>query len=339
MIIERRSSSAKSFVFTCFFSFCVCLFAVAAAADTECLVDETLEKSAEHVVPFGSRTGTLSGPFSPTNLLLATGNHVDAIVIGNKSYGGGGGRVRSGLVLGIDEFFNRIVVWHGAAIDRLELYTNTGRFTQGGRKSGRKSELIDIRLLDFSLYHGGSERRVNGFVAKYLKPYYQSHEINESTAIIGYFPPNTTFSIEERDEIKALSSIRTSYLQQRSRSSKLSIAAELEKIIKIGVEAETKTETKSSREVFNQLEEILARSIKTSINFGDKHGLLFTQVKVMCNPSEGGYLLPIGVPYLVPASDEELKKLAGRWSFVQGGVIEFVSGLSSENLFGVSRLQ
>lgn len=306
------------------------------ASTTECNIDASLTPSRIYTSTYGSGGGTRSGPVSPSSVFLQTGRIVDGIYFDDKIYGRRAGAGRPGFVLSESEYINNLTIRAGAAIDRIEFYTSEGRSSVGGGGGGRRYDLKDVNAYKFTINHSD---RVNGITIEYVKPFYPSEKIGAGNAILGYVPPNTTIELLSSDTLKILDSLKTTTTSQRSSSGKASIGVEIDKIFKLGFEASVNRSVTTAEEALRQYDQTIARSEKTTRTTGDRHGFIVTSVDIRCNPAEGGYLVSRGEPSFLLLDDDDLSGLVGYWTFVGGGAVEFVSGLQSEVIHGISMLK
>ena len=96
---------------------------------------------------FGGNGGSPFPPVVPLKLSMRTGAYVDAIILNGQRHGGNGGSPTGVLQLGDGEYVNRVVIRHGAFVDRLEFYTNLGQSLHGGGQGGSLSSLNNVRVL------------------------------------------------------------------------------------------------------------------------------------------------------------------------------------------------
>ena len=149
--------------------FLACGFAVAAFTGQAFAHGENVGGCVPAQVRLGGEGGAPFTAMSVDTLRLRHGSFVDAIIIDGNQSGGNGGQPTGVLTLQPGEYINRVVVRHGAYVDRLEFYTSHGRALSGGGTGGSETVLNNIRVLTLGGRSGAYLDQIQiTFCANYL---------------------------------------------------------------------------------------------------------------------------------------------------------------------------
>ncbi|MEO4006421.1 MULTISPECIES: hypothetical protein [unclassified Flavobacterium] len=167
---------------------------------------------------------------------IYSGTEVDSITINGSKHGGGGGRDGGTLILGSDEYINRIAVRSGARIDRLVLSTNKGRTIGGGGNGGSETILENIRVVAIG---GKSGARVDQLRITYVEDYYPSTLVEKrGQFVIGFTPQGTI--LKEYTESTSKTSDSYENVTETMLSQQYNASVEAEYYAKVAISTEIK---------------------------------------------------------------------------------------------------
>ncbi|MCW3085824.1 MAG: hypothetical protein JWP12_3190 [Bacteroidetes bacterium] len=252
---------------------------------------------------------------------------VDAIVINNTRFGGGGGDPSSpgSITLADNEYINyvKIAYDNNEYVYYLKISTNLNHSLEIGNSSkGTTTELTNIRLLSID---GKADRYLDKITLTYIDGYQPSSFTADSIFILDWTPQNSKMIQYQAAEMNTLNSYEkvssTMNMQEYSASAEVDYGVKASASTKLTFQ-NTNTETIKS-EIQNKL--TTALTVETNI-LPNQIGVMLVTAKIMQSGSEY-WMYPTNEPQYTVLSMDNVQSLQNTYDLT-GVLFEQVPALA-----------